>query len=704
MEKAEQPGTAITSRRALAVALVLPALVYLAIAWVMPSQYRFVIVDAAQRGWPLVNALAAMILYLFILLWMLRGAGVADRRFAMLAATPLVAALLSILVAAGRSPGAWLAAGAALALLAALFRYRRRHPDGAMPPRLRSIWLALASALVVYFGFGAASLAEPLALPRAMGALAILAIFMGTLAAVLCAIALSRRFALGFGALCLLAVFLFDTNNHAIPVVRAKAEPKLLDDAFSQWLASRRDLDAYRSRGLPYPVILVSSEGGGIYAAAHAYGTLSTIARNCPTFSQHVFAVVGVSGGAMGNVLFAGATDPEQKPYTPCRPGRGKVDPAPVIADHLSPVLARMLFAETVDQLVPGQWVARDRAQILTDSFLSVAADKAHAASALTDSFDPQGARPALISVATDVEAGTRLIMSPFQPEQQAGAAEWWPGSANLFTGEESDHSRQISVVNAAGLSARFPWVTPTGLLQVADGSQRIVADGGYFDNSGADTVTDLVDGLNFSQNARNYWRAVDAAAPPDAIVPDATCSPKKVRVVRYFHEQKAWEECEIPVFIVYLALASSEPMPAEESGKSAVHKAPRQSFLGDPLKVLLSTRGSRGEGALRYADLYYCGMGAGLGGSECAAEPGRSFGMFRNDVHPGAWQLPLGWFMSRGSFDAILKGTVNDRYFDYRRHRDVFDAETELMIYHLDPALYDEGAVPGIGDLMGGP
>lgn len=77
---------------------------------------------------------------------------------------------------------------------------------------------------------------------------------------------------------------------------------------------------------------------------------------------------------------------------------------------------------------------------------------------------------------------------------------------------------------------------------------------------------------------------------------------------------------------------------------------------------------------------------------------------MFRNDISPMAWKLPLGWYMPKSNFDKILSETARRRYFDYREHQAVHESDTELMIYHLDPSLYDEGAKPSINDLMGGP
>ena len=80
-------------------------------------------------------------------------------------------------------------------------------------------------------------------------------------------------------------------------------------------------------------------------------------------------------------------------------------------------MLARFLLLEPIDRVLPGQWIKRDRAQILTDSVLSTAPDRDFASSPITDTFDPRSARPAVISVATDMTSGCRLGKSPFTPE-----------------------------------------------------------------------------------------------------------------------------------------------------------------------------------------------------------------------------------------------------------------------------------------------
>lgn len=688
------------NRKPLVLALLLPGIPYLVLCLLMPAQYKFVASDAAARGAPLFWVGLTLLVYFAIVLLMLAAVGAFSRGFVIIAGIPVAAASLSTAIAAGLtvSTGSLLFLMMGIPAAAAIWLPGQRIPTSLSAPQ--SVWIALGVGLLLYLAVGGASILEPLTFPRAIGSLTILAVTLGAFGLCAAAMALKPRFAACVALYCVFALFFFSENDHRIPITTAKAPSQPLDESFAAWLSSRRDLDVFKANKMPYPVIFISSEGGGIYAAAHAYVTLSAIARHCPTFSQHVFAAVGVSGGAIGNALFAAAADPEQKSFQPCGSGGSATSANPIVTDHLSPVLARLLLVEAVDRLVPGQWVRRDRAQVLTDSFLAAMGGKAYGQAALTDSFDPTGARPALIAVATDRDSGNRVIMSPFRPGR-ATAAEWWPASFS-----DDAVSEQISVINAAGLSARFPWVTPTGRLQTSKTEERVLADGGYFDNSGAETISDLIDALRFDENLERFFDGVDARLDPaDRPVRNA-CDRIRTRIIRNFHlgdnddgKGVTWGTCEIPIFPIYFALASDDAPPTSDTPRADLGGPPHQYFLNDPLTVLLQTRRSRGNNALNYADLENCGQRLGISGAECAARPGSSPAMFRNDVYPEAWRLPLGWFMGEDSFNAIMHGTAKARYFTTRARRNPAESETELMLYHLDPWLY-RGSEESVGPL----
>lgn len=689
---------------ALGAALIVPGAIYLLLAYEMPLQYQFVIANAAERVWPLTLALMVVCTYLLLTFLLIRALGYANRLFISLAFVPPLGFLVSVIAAAKISvPTVLVGAGLVLALAALLvIRNFPKMKVGKIPAN-RQAWVLLGLALGLYLVVGVATAISAVNLPRSLGSTFLLTLALGTLGVLLCFLALRPKVAAIAGVYLVVATLFFGSNGHGVPTTQATASPREVADVFGEWLSSRQDLAAYRDRNKPYPVILVSSEGGGIYAAAHAYGTLSTIQRHCAVFGQHVFAAVGVSGGALGNLLFAGSVDPTQRPHQPCRYADGVVPPTPVTTDHLSPVLARLLLLEPLDRLIPGRLLKRDRAQILSDSFLDIATDKVFANRAITDSFTPSGARPAVISVAVNVGTGRRVVLSPFHPDELGATAQWWPSGAFRVKQRPADQ-HQISLVDAAGLSARFPWITPTGRLHATQDEEIILADGGYFENSGADTVFDLIIALKIENRLTEHF---DEAARKDANAyarPDGECDGPGYVVVGNFHEDEKtiWTKCKTPIFLIHFAIASAEPEVEAEGKGPVLTPKPDQSLLADPLYTLLATRRTRGEIALRHMDVELCG--SKLGGSECYGHPGQSFGMFRNDVAPQAWKLPLGWFMQQRGFERILTQTAPDDLFKYSIHKQEHKTDTELLIYHLDPALYDEGAEPSIDSLLGGP
>lgn len=76
-----------------------------------------------------------------------------------------------------------------------------------------------------------------------------------------------------------------------------------LEESFKSWLSSRADRDQFAEK--PYPVYLVSAQGGGIYAAYHAATALTNLTEAMPNFPQHIFAISGVSGGSLGASTFS---------------------------------------------------------------------------------------------------------------------------------------------------------------------------------------------------------------------------------------------------------------------------------------------------------------------------------------------------------------------------------------------------------------
>jgi hypothetical protein len=259
----------------------------------------------------------------------------------------------------------------------------------------------------------------------------------------------------------------------------------------------------------PYPVFLIAAEGGGIYAASAAAMFLGKLQQQSPRFGEHIFAISGVSGGAIGSTIFqaldkVGTAQPAAASSTQ----QNLTNEVTKIMedDHFSPVVGS-IFPEILG-------ASMGRADALIASFqLSTAARNAAAGQALAGPFaqhwgyDPSSKNwteplaPALVLNATWVETGFRVAFAPFllhdiDESLYSFSDEGMPDERCPTT---SPQDKCFSLIDAAAVSARFPLVLPpfSVKMQNESGSKRWnFVDGGYTDNSGATTALDLYEVL----------------------------------------------------------------------------------------------------------------------------------------------------------------------------------------------------------------
>jgi hypothetical protein len=189
---------------------------------------------------------------------------------------------------------AWAVAIGGLVTLAGLDLVVRRL----MPERPHLRWTAVplcfvGLALVVLFEL------SPITAPRQFGSIGIVLLFLLSASAVLtCLLALRDRLrvpALSIMiCLALLFAWLNISDNH-VPETMARAidattgQPKAVVPtvlALQSWLAARQDRDYFEARKQPYPIFIISAEGGGLYAAHLAATFLARAQDRCPNFSS----------------------------------------------------------------------------------------------------------------------------------------------------------------------------------------------------------------------------------------------------------------------------------------------------------------------------------------------------------------------------------------------------------------------------------
>lgn len=372
----------------------------------------------------------------------------------------------------------------------------------------RHLLLFAAVAVAVFF-FGSAErdtwagmAISPIAVAQMLGPVNILVLFIGTFVAFTTMLTVAGRL------LCLplvtmlvataILVSRYDLNdNHIVRQTNDRSpEPLTVEDAFDAWMDSRPDKEHFSE----YPIILVSAEGGGIRAAFFTAITLARIADRCPTMVSHIFAISGVSGGAFGAALFAAAikakpVDPKDQRCDMTKPARPIYEDALASVlqdDHLSPLMARMLFPDALQRILPYPINAFDRQlgleYSIERSFRRVFDHDLMSASIYD--LRPGAANyavPYLFLNATEVQSGRRFVLSPlFLQSQPFGGAQDW---------HQLDWNYGPPLSAAAGVSARFPIISPAGYF-FNNGRKARYVDGGYVDNSGAVTLSEIFSAL----------------------------------------------------------------------------------------------------------------------------------------------------------------------------------------------------------------
>ena len=324
-------------------------------------------------------------------------------------------------------------------------------------------------------------------------------------------------------------------DNHAIRQLSGAEllQTPTLTNYYKSWYGK---LDAAYPNETPHPVFLVAAAGGGIRAAYWTAKVLAELQDSNPAFSDHVFAISGVSGGSLGAVVFdclirSGVSHTN-----------GPAVQAILSQDFLAPTLSYMLFPDLFQRFLPFGCTDFDRAKALEQSWeqgwMSVMKN-----GNFEKDFDwlwrGEKMVPALFLNGTSVEDGNRMILSNVLVDEEA-----FLDSQDI----RSNLTSSVSLSTAVDMSARFTYVSPAGRFPTG----KHIVDGGYFENSGGATLADIL----YQVNRAN------------------TNNPFKARVI--------------------LLVISNDPKAAMERSTHAKHP----KFLHEtmsPVRTLLATRSARG-------------------------------------------------------------------------------------------------------------
>jgi len=428
-------------------------------------------------------------------------------------------------------------------------------------------------------------------------------------------------------------------------------------------------------QGLPdvqSPVFLVSAAGGGLRAA---YWTGSLLAamddRTCGRFGDHVFAVSGVSGGSVGLAAYLAqrkvwAAKPEAER---CRTGRVDELQRFLRRDYLGPVAGSLLFAEVAQAFVPYSYLKQERGTTLADAmahgwretFAGAGADVLQRPFLdVLNARPADGVRmPAVYLNATTVESGKRAVAA----NVQLGAMHADPlfFAANVSRGTRLQ-TADLSLIDATINSARFPGISPPGkvmgcfpMVGRVAGTELTclnagyavwghVVDGGFFENSGIETLMDAwrelidrMDGRDREQAAAERRRTFLIVITNDK-ASGAVCHGRTPRF-----DLMGMSDGE------RYAINSANALSHFAAPGGAAAEGAVGSDLLAPVYTLASVRSGRADLALQRAvDAMGCTQ---------VVEWHLSAGMTRTEEQQP--ELPLGWLLSRGSAQVMDRAAV---------------------------------------------
>jgi hypothetical protein len=467
--------------------------------------------------------------------------------------------------------------------------------------KVSSISFLLISSVVVFVGLSLLFAYSPVNLFNEVGSVNTIVLYVTLTYAFLGGLFYYST-ATGFPIAALLLLWILGIDfigiNHAttVPARDLPAQPIKGDQQFLTWLDKRRDKDAFANQD--YPVYIVASAGGGIYAAMRTAYFLDFLQKRCPAFAHHLFAISGVSGGALGALTFASQQQSlEPRPLGPCdasddSDALANPEPTPILdnffsKDLLSTIVGAGLFPNMLQRILPFPVPSFDRSEAFRKALGDNWRQALRATSRRTPHLMRRGERrqgdcstrnffvkceinaywdaagdvPVLIFNTTEVDTGSPVVLSNLDAKYYANSL--------AARNSPSFENKSIYLVDSASLSARFPIALPAGFLRGFDGPNSIrLVDGGYFDGSG----------LTIAQAVKLALQDIAAAQN------------RKVKVRIIFLGEK--------VPSIYDAIAqAAEPGTSMTMGRD---ETPRSSEIAAHAKALLQAMDQRATETLR--------------------------------------------------------------------------------------------------------
>jgi len=321
--------------------------------------------------------------------------------------------------------------------------------------------------------------------------------------------------ALGFG-------YIFDSHKLHLPNKKENqpqfSQRQNLKEYFIDWINDPERQKILNDTTAPkYPVYFVMANGGASrsgYWTAKILGQLEDSTGG--KFSKHLFCLSGASGGSVGTSTFFSLLRAKES-LSKRRLSYAKAATDYLKSDFLTFTLSHLLGPDIFRNFLPFiNFLEMDRGRALalslekapTNNCFLYDSFSAKISSFITQKNNHHYSLPILCINMTRMRDGSPAVISNIRIQEDSIQLNYFNNRVDVLSllNEESDMKLSTAVV----LGASFPYISPAGRLDrrvLVQGEitkkQSIVyepyyfVDGGYFDNSGAGVVNEMITAIN---------------------------------------------------------------------------------------------------------------------------------------------------------------------------------------------------------------
>ncbi len=312
--------------------------------------------------------------------------------------------------------------------------------------------------------------------------------------------------------LCLLSSRFFtgESDHYELSLQPSKVIRPSMENYIYHWIRTR--INSIEQHKEVFPVLLVSSEGGGSRAGLWSFLVHSYLyeASNGSYFNEHALSFTGASGGSVGNAMFfaeAQQATIQQKiasfkavpnDYPALTYKASIIYKENYLSVALLSLFGRDLFKEITGlldfknrgKLLEEQWndaykkhfSSNIKNNVLKQEFLSFYKHVANKDSSITS----QNIPPLLLINTTHTQTGGYKVISPVTYTHLRPLT----GMNDFINDLQISHPhKSIGLLTAMRINAAFPFITPVGEVKKVTKSGKSYADqytdAGYYDNIG---------------------------------------------------------------------------------------------------------------------------------------------------------------------------------------------------------------------------